>query len=128
MKQHSIRIGNKDFPLAFTLGTMELLEEQIKDFDLSKIDAIMQTNKGLLDVLYCLAREGAYLTDSELKESRRWFGAHVSLSKGQIVKLITEITETMVDGMSMETDDGQDPDHEVDVVLEEIKKKDAKIG
>ena len=30
--------------------------------------------------------------------------------------------------MSMETDDGQDPDHEVDVTLEELKKKDAKIG
>lgn len=122
MKQHTVRIGKKEFPLVFTLGTMELLEEQIKDFDLSRFQEIMGTTKGLLDILYCLAQEGAIYNGTELKEDRKWFGAHCPVAKEKMIELHTVIAETLVDGMTMETDE-DDPDQEVDVVLEELKKR-----
>lgn len=127
MKQHAIRIGKKDFPLVFTLGTMELLEERIKDFDISNFQEIMRTTKGLLDILYCLAQEGAIYNGTELKEDRKWFGAHCPVSKEKLIELHTVIAETLVAGMEMETDE-EDPDQEVDVVLQELKKKDGKAG
>ena len=127
MKQHTVGIGKKEFPLVFTLGTMELLEEQIKDFDISNFQEIMRTTKGLLDILYCLAQEGAIYNGTELKEDRKWFGAHCPVAKEKMIELHTVIAETLVDGMTMETDE-DDPDQEVDVVLEKKKKKDGKAG
>lgn len=125
MKEFKITIAKKDFPLRFSLGTLQLLEETIPDFDLSKIDARLRTTGGLLDVLYCLAVEGAIAKGEELKESRAWFGANAPASRRWIVTAHETVVAALIDGMSMETDDEEEKE-EVDVVLEEIKKKDGK--
>lgn len=125
MKEHSIKLAKKEFPLVFVLGTMQRLEETVPGFDLTQIDELLRSSKGLLDVLYCMAAEAAVVNGQELKETRAWFGAHAPASKTWIVKAHQEIVATLIDGMSMETDD-EDEGEEVDVVLEEIKKKDVK--
>lgn len=125
MKEHIVKLAKKEFPLVFTLGTMQRLEETVPDFDITKIDELLRSTKGLLDVLYCMAAEGAVARDQELKETRAWFGAHAPASKTWIVNVHQEIVAALIDGMSMETDD-EDGSDEVDVVLEELKKKDEK--
>lgn len=127
MKEYKVKLAKKEFPLVFTLGTMQKLEETIPDFDLTKIDETLRTTKGLLDVLYCMAAEGAIANGDEMKESRAWFGAHAPASTKWIVSTHETIVAALVDGMSMETDD-EEADEEVDVVLEEIKKKDGKTS
>lgn len=125
MKEHRIKMAKREFPLVFSLGTLQLLEETIEGFDLAQVDELLRSTKGLLDVLYCLAAEGAIAEGHELKESRAWFGAHAPAARGWIVGAHETVVATLIDGMSMETDD-EDENEEVDVVLEEIKKKDEK--
>lgn len=124
-KKHTLKVGGKEFHLVFSLGTMERMEEMIEDFDLSKIDAILRKTKGLLDILFLLAEQGAIIEGRKLEEDRAWFGAHAPASQKWIISAHEAIVSTLVDGMSMETDDA-DPDEEVDVVLEELKKKEEK--
>lgn len=121
MKRYTVTIAKKDFPIIFTLGTMEMLEETIEGFDLTNIDKVLRSTKGLLDVLYCMAKEGSILDGNPMTESRQWFGAHCPASKQWIVKAHEAIVNAMITGMDMETDD-EDQDEEVDVVLQELKK------
>lgn len=124
-KQHAIKICKKEFPLVFSLGTLQRMEEVIEDFNLTEVDNILRTTKGLLDILYCLAEQGAIAEGRRLEEDRAWFGAHAPASRNWIVNTHETVVAALIDGMSMETDD-EDEDAEVDVVLEELKKKDEK--
>lgn len=127
MKKYTVTIAKKDFPIVFTLGTMEMLEETIEGFDLTNIDKVLRSTKGLLDVLFCMAKEGSILEGKPMTESRQWFGAHCPASKQWIVKAHESIVNAMIDGMNMETDD-EDQDEEVDVVLQGLKKNEKKTG
>lgn len=124
MKKHTIKIGKKEFTLVFTLGTLQAMEEMIIDFDLSNIDSIMRSTGGMLDILYCLAEQGAILEEKPLVENRAWFGSHAPANRDWVVNAHKTIVDTLVDGMSMENED--EDEGEVDVVLEDIKKKDGK--
>ena len=124
-KKHVVKVAKKEFPLLFSMGTLEMMEERITGFDLTRIDELIRSSKGLLDVLFCLATEGAIAEGRTLEESREWFGTHAPVSRTWITNAHEAIVAALVDGMSMETDDDEDDD-EVDVVLEEIKKKDEK--
>lgn len=126
MEKHCIKIDGKEFPLAFTLGTVELLEAMIPAFEIGKLEEYMGSVKGLLDLMYCMAQQGAIReTGKPMKESRAWFGAHCPLRKKWIDMATEAIKSTFVDAMDMEADD-EDEDQEVDVVLENLKKKDGK--
>ena len=122
MKEHKVKIGKKEFPLVFTLGTLETMEAEIPDFNLTEIDGILSKTSGLLSVLYLLAQEGAIAQGKSLDVDRKWFGAHIPASKACIVRIHEAIVDTLVDFMSMETAE-EDADQEVDVTLEELKKK-----
>ena len=119
---HTIKIAKKEFPLALTMGTLELLEERIPGFDLTKVDDTLRGTKGLMDVLYCLMQEGAILeTGKDLTVDRKWLGAHCKASGEWIAMAHTAIVDAMVAGMTMEADE-DDSDREVDVTLEQLKK------
>ena len=122
MKEHKVKIGKKEFPLVFTLGTLETMEAEIPDFNLTEIDGILSKTSGLLSVLYLLAQEGAIAQGKSLDVDRKWFGAHIPASKSCIVRIHEAIVDTLVDFMSMETAE-EDENQEVDVTLEELKKK-----
>ena len=124
MKKHTIKIGGKTFPLAFTLDAMIMLQENIKDFDIGQLADYTREPKTLVELIYAMAAQGAYLDGHPLEEDRRWFGAHISPAPKRIVAMQIIALNALNDGMKMETED--DDAEEVDVVLEELKKKDSK--
>ena len=98
------------------------MESEIPNFSLGEIDNILSTTGGLLTVLFLLAQEGAIAQGKPLDVDRKWFGAHIPASKSCIVKIHEAIVNTMLDYMEMETAE-EDENQEVDVTLEELKKK-----
>ena len=127
MKTTELKIGKRKFALAFDLNALEDLQNTIKDFDLSKLSEYVRSPGGLLDLIVILAKEGEALEGRELDVDRRWFGAHISPSPAKIADIHVTIFDCLQAGLRMETED-DDPDAEVDVVLEEIKKKEEKDG
>ena len=127
MKTTELKIGKRKFALAFDLNALEDLQNTIEDFDLSKLSEYVRSPGGLLDLIVILAKEGEALEGRELDVDRRWFGAHISPSPAKIADIHVTIFDCLQAGLRMETED-DDPDAEVDVVLEEIKKKEEKDG
>ena len=128
MKEHKVTVGNREFPLAFTLKTMIRLQEDLPDFDFNTLDEMMKKPKGMLEMLYQLALSGAAIEDKTLDVSREWIGEHIPASRKKLVEIQVEIVNTLTDGMEMETEEEENGDREIDVVLEDIKKKDGKTG
>ena len=128
MKEHKITIAKREFPLAYTVGTLEKLSKSIEGFDETKIDEIIKSNSGMLDVLYALAQEGAIKNGTKLDVDRDWFGSHIPVNIKRQISLRLAITFAVVDGMQMESDDEEEVDREIDVVLEELKKKGVKTS
>ena len=124
MKKHIVKIGGRDFPLAFTLKTLIGMEQTIEGFDFSKIVEQVQKPAGMLNVLYLLAETGAELEEKTLEVDRDWMALRIPVNMNRLSKIQVEIMDTLTDGMSMETEDDED-DKEVDVVLDDIKKKEA---
>ena len=127
MKKYTVTVGGRDFPLLFSLGTMELLEDSIPGFDIVSVQETLSSTKGFLTCLYCLAQAGAQAEGKQLDVSREWFGVHCPASKTWIASATEAIVGAFVEGMEMESAE-EDPDREVDVVLEEIKKKGSAGG
>ena len=126
MKTTHIKIGQRLFALAFTAGALAELEDRIEGFDMVKISETARNTDTLLDVLTALAREGEYLEGRELDVDRRWFGAHISPAPVHMAKLQVAVLNAFSAGFAMEAEMGDDDNGEVDVVLEELKKKETK--
>lgn len=122
-KDATLKIAGRTFPLAFTMDAMCELQKTIPDFNLADLAEYVKNPEGMLALITALAREGAYLEGHELDVDRRWFGAHLKPSPAQITKMQVAVFNALTEGMSMETED--ESAEEVDVVLEEIKKKDG---
>lgn len=126
VKTHTIKIGGREFALAFTLSSMLAMQNCIEGFNFNDIDKIVSTPKGMLDTLYILADTGERLSGRELDVDREWFALHTPANMRKIVSIQIIIIKTLTDGMSMEAED--DDDKEVDVVLQEIQKKSEKTS
>ncbi len=123
MKQHTVRLGGKTFELAFTMGTLEMIEEAIPDFDMSNVSKFTRRAGTMIDIVYAMARQGELLAGRKVAEDRAWFAAHIPASPRWIADIQIAVFNTISDAIKMEneTEDGG----EVDEVLEEIKKKDG---
>jgi hypothetical protein len=126
MKRHTVTIAKREFNLAFTLNTMIRMQEDQPDFDFNKLDVILRQPKGLVDVLYQLALSGAALEDSPLDVSKEWMAEHIPANQKSLAEIQMGVVNALTDGMRMETEEEENENREVDVVLEEIKKKDEK--
>ena len=126
MKKYTVTIGGETFPLAFTLQTMIWMEHEIEGFDFNKINEIATDPEGMVDMLYLMAKTAVALEDRELEKSKEWMTLRIPASMKAIGEIQVAMMDTMSDGMDMETDD--EDEEEVDVVLEEIKKKETKDG
>lgn len=126
MKEHIIKLGKREFPLAFTLKTMIRMQDNIPDFDFNKLDEIVRKPKGLMDVMYELAVSGAALRDQTLDVSKDWMAERIPANQARLVQIQVAVVDALSDGMRMESEEEEDADREVDVVLEDIKKKDGK--
>lgn len=119
-----IRIAKKTYALAFTMDALATMEKLVPGFDLSQVTDHARTSGGLVDLLWAMAQQGELLEGRTLEEDRAWFGSHLSPSPKNIVKLQIACMNALAEGLRMETEE-EDEDAEVDVVLEDIKKKDG---
>lgn len=120
-----IKIGGRDLALAFTISAMDAMElvtgtpvdlENIKE---TVVESCKDRRK-LLDLVAILAHEGAALDETAAEADAAWLAKH--MRPGNLPRVQIAVLGAVADGMRMESADGED-DEEVDVVLEELKKK-----
>lgn len=121
-----IEIAGREFPLAFTLKTMIRMKNEIKDFDYGDLSKLLMTPEGMLDVIYALMVSGAALEGKALDVDKDWVGERIPPSRTKLAEIQIAASNALVSGMEMETESEADQDREVDVVLEDIKKKETK--
>lgn len=120
-------VGGRELALAFTLGAMDKIEERLGqpvDINNVKESVVEQTTdrKKLVEMLTILAEEGEAIIGRDDGVDKSWIMSH--LRPGMLPRAQIAILGAVAEGMSMESADG-DEDKEIDVVLEEIKKKAA---
>lgn len=118
----TVKIAKRTFPLAFTLGAMEELQNKIKNFNLAKLQEYVKSPTGLLDILLALMRQGAILEGKTLDVDRTWLASRLSPAPIRMAPIQVAILNALSDGLTMEAEQDEG---EVDVVLEEIKKKET---
>lgn len=124
MKTSKVKIAKREFSLAFTLDAMCRLQDTIENFDLGKLSDYVKTPNGLLDMLTILAEQGEMLEGRVLDVDRKWFGSHIPPAPNRIATIQMAILDAFTYGLTMETDDEEEG--EVDVVLQQLKKNEAK--
>ena len=122
MEKRTVKIAKRTFPLAFTLGAMEELEQKIENYNIAKLQDYVKSPSGLLDILLALMRQGELLEGRILDVDRTWLASHLSPSPIRMAPIQIAIMNALSDGLSMEAEQDEG---EVDVVLEEIKKKET---
>lgn len=118
----TVKIAKRTFPLAFTLGAMEELQNKIENFNLAKLQEYVKSPGGLMDILLALMRQGAILEGKALDVDRTWLASHLSPAPIRMAPIQVAILNALSDGLTMEAEEDEG---EVDVVLEEIKKKET---
>ena len=114
------------FHLAFTLDAMDAMEDAT-GVTLSEQRFSIATKADraqLLEVLAILAEAGAIQRGVKYPEiyDAQWF--RENLTPGMLIEASKAVANTINDAMRMETEADSDDD-EVDLVLEEIKKKES---
>lgn len=122
MKTTPLKVGKRTFALAFTAQAMADLEETVADFDIAKVSEMTKSMGTLLDAVTALARAGEELEGRAPDVDRKWFGAHISPAPLSVTKVQIAVLNAFAEGFRMEAED-EDEGGEVDVVLEELKKK-----
>lgn len=120
-----IKVGGRELALAFTIGAMDAMERTSgKPVDLENVKEsiveMLKDRRSLISLLVILAREGEELEGRTLDVDEEWFKKH--MRPGALPKVQVAVLDAVADGMRMEAAEGEE-DEEVDVVLEEIKKK-----
>lgn len=118
----TVKIAKRTFPLTFTLGAMEELQNKIENFNLAKLQEYVKSPSGLMDILLALMRQGAILEGKALDVDRTWLASHLSPAPIRMAPIQVAILNALSDGLTMEA---EEDGGEVDVVLEEIKKKET---
>lgn len=125
MSKHEIKIWDRTFPLSFTLRTLIRMQEDLPDFN-DDFNKYITTAKGLMNTIYYMALSGAALEDKALDVSMDWMAERIPASGKKLQEIQRAIVDTLVEGNRMETEEEENQDREVDVVLEEIKKNGSK--
>ena len=102
VKTHKIKIGGREFTLAFTLRAMLKMQQRIEGFDFNQIDKLVQTPDGMLQALYILAENGEKLEGRDIDVDEDWFALRIPANLRKFVTIQLAITETLTDGMSRE--------------------------
>lgn len=129
VRTKTVKVGGRTFELAFSVAALIDFKENIPDFDYYNFDKIRENisnPKGLIDVLYILAKWGCLLRDKELDVSKEWLMIHIPASPQRLVSIQVAILEALSEAMAMEAEEDEDNGREVDVALEEIQKKSEK--
>lgn len=121
----TIKAGGRELALVFNIDSMDELEERLGvPIDLTNlretiVDKLTDRHT-LLTVIYTLARQGEFMAGCEPDFDETWLKRHIK--PGRQMPLHASVVQALAEGLMMETAEGDD-DEDVDVVLEEIKKK-----
>lgn len=127
-KIRPVRIGGREFHLAFTLRAMLQLRQRFDGFDFGNLNETVATPEGLLAALYILAENGELLEGRKLDVDEDWFALNVPANVRKFISIQLAVMEALTAGMEMEADADDERGREVDLVLQEIQKKSAKTG
>ena len=121
----TFKAGGRELALAFTLGAMDEIERRTGDkIDLQNVkDTVVESvkdRKKLVTVLAVLAAEGEAIEGRVYDGGEAWLNRH--MRPGLLPKAQIAVLEAVTEGMSMESAEG-DENEEIDLVLEELKKK-----
>lgn len=123
----TIKIGGKRLRLEFTVDTMEALEK-LRGGDPLNIDELSKSLKDakfLSEVLLLMAQTGADMTGETLDIDAAWIKRR--MLPGQHVKLVLLVYAVITEAMEADID-VEDESGDIDVVLEELKKKGAEAS
>ena len=118
-----IKIGGKVFPLAFPLRAMIEMQNTVEGFDLNDVSKTTKDFSTLMRMLWILADNGARLEGRKLEEDLDWFTLNTPVNTRKLLAIQLAVINTVAEWMSMETEEEDEWDREVDVVLQEIQKK-----
>ena len=104
------------------------MQNEIEGFDFNELNEIVAKPDKMLKILYILADTGAKLSNEKLDVDEEWMALHIPASAKRLIYLRMVVIDTMTDGMLMETEEEEDLDREIDVVLQEIQKKRVKTS
>lgn len=127
MKTRKIRVARRDFALLFNYAALADLCEAIQDFDLGEILSYVKNPKFFPTLLAILAKWGEAEEGRTLDVDAEWFARHMSPAPLPLMKIQVAVNEALADGLTMETEE-EDGGTEVDVTLEELKKKEPPEG
>ena len=122
MKTRKIRVAKRYFSLLFNYQALSDLCENVEGFGVGDVVEHVRSPKTFPVIIACLARAGEAEEGRELDVDAAWFAHHMRPSPAIIMPIQQAVNAALVDGMTMESDDEDDMD-EVDVTLEDLKKK-----
>ena len=126
MQTRKIRVSGRTFELLFNYAALSDLCDAIEGFDLGEILTYVKTPKFLPVLIAVLARAGEAAAGRTLDVDAAWFASHMRPSPVSVMKIQVAVNEALADGMLMETE--EEDAGEVDVTLEELKKKETPAG
>ena len=128
MASNTVRVGGRKLALVFNLwaaGEIERLYNKTTSELIKDSLKLLDDTQTLLGVSAVMANVGEKMNGGTPDITAEWLGMHLTVT--QKTKLQIAAINAMTDGMSMETDD-ESEGKEVDVTLEEIKKKETAAG
>lgn len=127
-KQYKIKIGGREFPLAFPMKAYREMVNSIDGFDFSDINKMLSDPNKMMPMLFILAKYGAVLNGQKVDFDMDWMDLHTPVSTRKILAIQLAIMNTINEYMEMESEEDEDLDREVDLVLQEIQKKSKRIS
>ena len=121
-------VGGRELALAFTLSAMAEMEEAFGEEGLISNGGLGTTTikgKNLAKTIEILANTGEELEGRERNVTAHWVALHIR--PGRLLDAQKAVFAALQDGMRMENDE-DNGDEEVDEVLEELRKKDGRVG
>lgn len=125
MKTIKTKLAGRELKLAFTFEASERIAEKFGGdgpIDGETLNGILSTTSGMIEALAILAQCGAEIEGEKCDVDAAWLKKR--LGPGSTKAIVEAILAAVTEGMRMETET-EDEDEEVDVVLEELKKKEA---
>lgn len=122
----TLKFRGKEWPMAFTLEAMDLIEQTAdKTIDAVTFKIATREDRRVLlcaisAMMQAAAKDGETVPTAE--ELRK------TATPGWLIDAIKPVVDCIGEGMRMETEEGPGEDDEVDLVLEEIKKKESPAG
>lgn len=120
-----MRIAGRDWPLKFTLNAMDTIEDRT-GCTIDALNIAVKTKKdraNLLEMVAALIKAGA----AEGEDTPSVEALRAALSPGELLEALRFVSDAISEGMKMQTDKAAE-NEAVDVVLEEIKKKESPGG